>query len=186
MKIDELIILAFHFSDSGMIAGRTLLQKTLYFINEKLQFGLEFTPYYYGPYSVKITETTDSLGASGIIEEKVESLSPLNFNVAFEPRRYVYILTKTGKKIADLIKKRYPQEAKEIEQVIEEMKNLGKCHDYKNLSIAAKMHHILKVERRSMTPQTILKEASALDWRIKMKEAEEAIDFLQELKLIET
>ena len=35
MKTYELIILILHNSDERMIAGRTLIQKTIYFINEK-------------------------------------------------------------------------------------------------------------------------------------------------------
>lgn len=184
MKTYELVISTLSCSDRGMIAGRTLLQKTLYFLNEKLELGLDFVPYYYGPYSTEITEVTSSLKASGIVEEKVETFLPFNFNVAFEPRRYIYQLTGMGRQIAGLIRDRNSEKAKRIKQVIEKMKELGISHDYKNLSIAAKMDHILKIESKPMTTQQILEEANAIDWKIEKKEAEEAIDFLEELKLI--
>lgn len=184
MKTYELVIFTLFCSSKGMIAGRTLLQKTLYFLNEKLELGLDFIPYYYGPYSTEIAEVTSSLKASGIVEEIVEKFLPFNFNVAFEPRRYVYQLTEIGKKIACLIKNRNSEKTKRIKQVIEVMKKFGESHDYKNLSIAAKMDHILKVEGKPMTIEQIMKEASAIDWKIEKKEAGEAIDFLEKTKLI--
>lgn len=184
MKTYELVILTLSCSDRGMIAGRTLLQKTLYFLNEKLKLGLDFAPHYYGPYSTEIPEVTSSLKASGMVEEKVETFVPFNFNVAFEPRRYIYQLTDMGNQVADLIRDRDSERAERIKQVIEKMKKLGMSHDYKNLSIAAKMDHILKIEGKPMTTEQILKEAKAIDWKIEKKEAEEAIDFLEKLELI--
>ncbi len=96
MKTYELVILTLSYSDRGMIAGRTLLQKTLYFLNEKLGLGIDFIPYYYGPYSAEVTEVISSLKATGVVEEKVETFSSFNFNVTFEPRRYI----ETSEKLA--------------------------------------------------------------------------------------
>ena len=77
MRVDELLILTLHYSEKGMIAGRTLLQKTLYFLNEKLDFGIGFTPYYYGPYSAEVADTISSLKACGIIKEIIELISSI-------------------------------------------------------------------------------------------------------------
>lgn len=184
MKADTSVILTLYYSDSEMIAGRTLLQKTLYFLSEKLDLGLDFMPHYYGPYSTEVTEVISSLKAVGIIEENVERFLPFNFRVTFEPRRYIYRLTEIGKEIASLIADKQKEDAERINSVLEEMKKLGANNDYKNLSIAAKMHQILNTEGKKMTAEEILEEAESIGWNIEEKEAESAIDFLEKMKMI--
>lgn len=184
MRVDELLILTLSYSDKGMIAGRTLLQKTIYFLNEKLNLEIEFTPYYYGPYSAEVADTIASLKASGVIKEIVEIFPSFNFGVTFEPRRYIYQLTDIGRQMANLIEKRQSQEAKKAQKVLEQMKELGATDDYKSLSIAAKMCHILKIEDKPMTPEQILDQAKALDWEIDQCGAEAAIKFLQDMDLV--
>ena len=184
MKTYELVILTLSYSDRGMIAGRTLLQKTLYFLNEKLGLGIDFIPYYYGPYSAEVTEVISSLKATGIVEEKVETFSPFNFNVTFEPRRYIYQLTKIGSEVASLIEDTQNEEAKRMRNVLEQMKNLSASDDYKTLSIAAKMYHVLGIEGKPMITNEILEEAKALNWKISEPEAEATIKFLEGMELI--
>jgi uncharacterized protein YwgA len=184
MNADTSVILTLYYSDSEMIAGRTLLQKTLYFLSERLDLGLDFMPHYYGPYSTEVTEVISSLKATGIIEEKVERFLPFNFSITFEPRRYTYRLTEIGKEIALLIADKEKESAKMIKDVLEEMKELGANNDYKNLSIAAKMHQILNIEGKKMTAEEILDEAESIGWDIKEKEAKSAIEFLEKMKMI--
>ena len=88
----ELVLLTLMYSEKKMIAGRTLLQKTLYFLNEMLDLDIDFRSYYYGPYSSEITDCLDSLKATGIISESIEQLPAFDFNVTFEPRKYTYFL----------------------------------------------------------------------------------------------
>ncbi|MBI4722743.1 MAG: hypothetical protein HY769_07100 [Candidatus Stahlbacteria bacterium] len=185
MKTYELIILTLAYSDKGMIAGRTLLQKTLYFLNEKLKLGLDFTPHYYGPYSSEVTEVISSLKSNGIVKEELETFLPFDFKVTSESRLYIYQLPKIGKEIASLIENRQKEQANRIKDTLEEMRKLGTANDYKTLSIAAKMHHILKIEGKTMTTDEILKEADALNWEISREEAEVAINFLKGIELIE-
>lgn len=185
MRVDELLIFTLNYSDREMVAGRTLLQKTLYFLNEKLDFGIEFTPYYYGPYSAEVADTIASLKGSGIIKESVETFPSFNFGVTFEPRRYVYQSTDMGRQMVKLIKERQPQEVNKVEDVLKQMKELGAADDYKNLSIGAKMRHILKLESKPMTSEQILDQARALDWEIDQSDAEAAIKFLQDMDLVE-
>jgi uncharacterized protein YwgA len=185
MEADEVVILTLKYSDAMMIAGRTLLQKTLYFLNEKLSLGLDFTPYYYGPYSSEVAEVTSSLKAAGLLDERVETFPAFNFSVTFEPRRYTYRLTDIGKEFADLLVARDEERATEIKTILGKMKEQGAANDYKNLSIAAKMDQILKIEDKKMTAEEILKEAKSIGWNIEEEEALSAINFLDEMKLIE-
>lgn len=181
----ELVLLTLLYSEKQMIAGRTLLQKTLYFLNEMLDLDIDFRSYYYGPYSSEITDCLDSLKATGIISENIEQLPAFDFNVTFEPRKYTYFLGDTGESIAKGIEKTKSYDAEKIKNILSEMKRYGMVHDYKNLSIAAKMHHILKKENKPMEPEDILEEAKALEWHIDKKEASEAISFLKQIKLIQ-
>jgi len=179
------VILTLKYSDAMMIAGRTLLQKTLYFLNEKLSLGLDFTPYYYGPYSNEVAEVTSSLKAAGLLDERVETFPAFNFSVTFEPRRYTYRLTDIGKEFADLLVARDEERATKIKTILGKMREQGATNDYKNLSIAAKMHQILRIEKKHMTPEEILEEAKSIGWDIEEKEAESAIAFLEQMGLIE-
>ncbi|MHC1599826.1 MAG: hypothetical protein ACXQS5_03275 [Candidatus Methanospirareceae archaeon] len=184
MRADESILLTLLYSEKKMIAGRTLLQKTEYFLNEKIGLGFEFTPYYYGPYSAEIADALGSLRASGIVEEEVVEYPSFDFHITFEPRKYIYHLTDIGKDIAEFIEKKYGDEAEQIKRSLYELQKLGMVHDYKNLSIAAKMDHILKLEGKPMTSAEILEEAEVLGWDISEGEAKTAITFLEELNLI--
>lgn len=184
MNTDKLIITTLFYSDRKMISGRTLLQKTVYFLNEKLKLGVDFIPYYYGPYSPEVAETISSLKSTGIVSEEIVELPAYDFKVTFEPRQYRYKLTTIGKKMAKLIEERNIQEAQQIEEVIRIMEKQGVSHDYKDLSIAAKMHHILRLENKAMTLQEMRKVAKALGWDIKV-ELHSSIKFLEKMGLIE-
>lgn len=184
MRVDESILLTLLYSEKKMIAGRTLLQKTEYFLNEKIGLGIEFTPYYYGPYCTEIADALESLKASGIVKEEIVEYPSFDFHITFEPRKYIYYLTNIGKDIAEFIEEKYGDEAKQIKQSLYELQELGMVHDYKNLSIAAKMDHILKLEGKPMTSDEILEEAKALGWKISEDEAKTAITFLEELNLV--
>ena len=184
MRADESILLTLLYSEKGMIAGRTLLQKTEYFLNEKIGLGLEFTSYYYGPYCTEIADALESLKASGIVKEEVVEYPSFDFHITFEPRKYIYHLTGIGKDIAKVIEEKYQDEAEQIKKSLSEMRDLGRAYDYKNLSIAAKMDHILKLEGKSMTSDEIMGEAETLGWRISEDDAETAITFLENLNLI--
>ncbi len=184
MRADEVIMLLLHGSDRKMVAGRTLLQKTIYFLNERHDLGIEFVPYYYGPYSAEIADAVDSLKASGIVKEVVEEFSTFSTSVGFESRRYTYQLTDIGGEIAKNLEKKNPEGAAKIMDMLSSMEELDGARDYKNLSIAAKMHHILKIEEKDMSIAEIQEEAMALGWDIGTDGAENARNFLKGLKMV--
>ena len=184
MRADEVVMLVLHASDRKMVAGRTLLQKTIYFLNEKNKLGIEFVPYYYGPYSAEIADAVESLKASGIVKEGVEEVPPFNTSVGFELRRYTYQLASIGKKIAENLKGKYPQEVEDIENTLSSMKGLDDAENYINLSIAAKMYHILTIENKPMTVYEIQEEAEFLGWNIGENVADKALNFLKGLEMV--
>jgi len=182
--VDDVILLSLLYSKQEMIAGRTLLQKTIYFLNEKNDLGIDFVPYYYGPYSTEVTDALESLKSSGIIREEVREYVSFDFHVTFEPRKYIYHLTETGRKMAENIAKENFPLAQRIERTVSSMQNQGALNSYKALSIAAKMHNILKLEDKSMTVGEILEEAKVLGWVISEDEAKNAIQFLNGFNLV--
>lgn len=184
MRTDELIMLVLKYSDKNMIAGRTLFQKTLYFIQEKLALDLDFAPHYYGPYSTQVTDEIADLCAVGFISENIEALAPFSFGSSYEPRKYSYHLTEKGDEVSQLVERKNISDAKDIEGFLVKMKDIGAIDDYKSLSVAAKMHHILK-NKGPVKVEEVLNEAKALDWNIDQAEAEKAIDFLLKMGLDE-
>ena len=93
-------------------------------------------------------------------------------------------MTDIGEELADLFENREQSRAKEIKAILEKMKELGTADDYKNLSIAAKMHQILLVEGKKMTAEEILEEAKSIGWDIEIEEAKSAITFFDNMGLI--
>ena len=183
MRIDEIVILTLKYlsNEKGEVEGRTLLQKMIYFLNEKLDLGIPFVPYYYGPYSEKITNALEDLKNVGMIEEKIETYSQkMSRTVFFEPRLYKYIFNDFGLEFAELTEKKHKQKADEIKKTIDEIKSAFH-NDVKLLSVAGKMLTILRLKNKPMRPQNILKEAKALNWNISKKEAKEAINSLKEI-----
>jgi len=183
MRIDEIVILTLKYlsNEKGEVEGRTLLQKMIYFLNEKLDLGIPFVPYYYGPYSEKITNALESLKNVGMIEEKIETYSQkMSRTVFFEPCLYKYIFNDFGFKFAELTEKKHKQKADEIKKTIDEIKSAFH-NDVKLLSVAGKMLTILRLKNKPMRPQNILKEAKALNWNISKKEVKEVINSLKEI-----
>ncbi len=184
MNAEDLILIMLSHSEEQMIAGRTLLQKTAYFLNVKVNLDIEFSPYYYGPYSREIADSLASLKSCGIIKEEVREYVSFDFSVTFEPRKYIYSLTETGSKIAEAIEKENPILTEKLVCILSQLKEIGVEHDYKNLSIAAKMHNILIRQGRSLAISEILEEAKVLGWHISRDEAKNAVDLLDKCELV--
>lgn len=182
MNTYELILLTLLNQNEQMIAGRTLFQKTIYFLNIKMNLGINFEAYYYGPYSSEISDEISSLASSGIISECIETYPSYSFGVSFEPRKYTYKLTELGAKMAAIVKEKHRAESVMIQSILDRMKNAGAADDYKSLSIAAKMYHILKAKERAK-PSQILAEAKELGWTISEEDANASIEFLKKMEL---
>jgi len=186
MRIDEIVILTLKYlsNPKGEVEGRTLLQKMIYFLNEKLNLGIPFVPYYYGPYSEKVTNALEELRNVKMIEENVEVYSPeMSWLYIFEPRLYRYTLTDFGLKFAEMVEGKHKEEAKKIKQTIEEIKSVF-GENVKLFSVAGKMLTILRLKKEPMSHQDILEEAKVLNWKISEEEAKEAINSLRKINLI--
>ena len=186
MRIDEiLVVILRQLADiNGIIEGKTLLQKVVYFVNEKLGLNLRFVPYYYGPYSEEVTMAIEEMIGVGMIKEDVETYPSTPWLKQFEPKLYRYELNEFGLKFADIVKKEHLEQATQIENVINEIRQVFQ-NNVKLLSVAGKMFNILKLKGKPMTADDILNEAKILGWKISKADAEEAILALEKIGLIE-
>jgi uncharacterized protein YwgA len=183
MNIGHLILAVMGYSKDSTIQGRTLLQKTTYFITEKLNQQVDFAPHYYGPYSEAVAQATDGLVAVGLLTETVEKFPPSDPSANFDARRFTYELNEAGKKVlSELEKGKNGEEFKQIKNLVEEMQKLA-GGDYKYLSVAAKMHHILKRHKKAISAKEISKEAKVLGWTLSEEDIKGVIDFLRKMGL---
>jgi len=186
MNTGHLILAVVGYSKDSTIQGRTLLQKTVYFVSEKIGQKIDFSPHYYGPYSEVVAQATDSLVAVGLLQEIVEKFPPFDPNANFDARRFTYKLNKAGIEVLhELEKGEDKEELKQVKRLVEEMQQLQLAGmDYKYLSIAAKMHHILKRHnKKAISAEEISKEAEVLGWVLSQQDIKGVIDFLQKMGL---
>ena len=59
MKAEELVYKVLSLANNNTISGRDRIQKIVYFLNEKLNLGIKFYSYYYGPYSEEVADGLD-------------------------------------------------------------------------------------------------------------------------------
>lgn len=183
MNIGHLILAIVGYSKNSTVPGRTLLQKTAYFVTEKLNQKIDFAPHYYGPYSEVVAQATDGLVAVGLLTENVEKLSPFDPGANFDARRFTYKLNHAGIEVLEELEKgENGEEFRQVKKLVGEMENLA-GRDYKYLSVAAKMHHILKRRPKPITASEISREAGILGWKLSKPDIDGVIGFLQELKL---
>ena len=100
-----LLVAFFGFYDDS-VKGRTRVQKDICILkyNDKIPFNFDFNSHYYGPYSSELTDTMDTMVASGFIKEVIMIL-PQGI------LRYDYRLTEEGKKLFANIKKVFEQKS---------------------------------------------------------------------------
>lgn len=181
------VLLALKATD-GKLVGRTLLQKRLYFLNELLDLGIKFRPHYYGPYSREVADAVDSLVSSGLLRETVEYFEDVE-DAYGDLRRYTYALSEdSDEAIGTLAEAADSKQSALIEEKAREINALAQANDYRDLSIAAKIHHIVGL-RGKVTVGELAKEALQLGWSLPESDQgmnEKAVNFLKELGLVTT
>jgi hypothetical protein len=165
------------------VVGRTLLQKKLYLLNELMSSGIRFQPHYYGPYSRDVAEAVDSLVSAGLIIERTESM-PFETTPWGDSTRYSYSLGgDLGEKIEQFLEADYPAEYPRLKKRLAKINSCPESFDYRALSIAAKVHQILKLKGTLKIAQ-FPREAKRLGWRLRPKDVGKAAKFLEGLNLI--
>ena len=170
-------------SNQGSIKGRTLLQKTCYFVAVLLEFEneMDFHPHFYGPYSPLIDQAVNELVGLGLIEQKSIGFGASDIR-GFEVRRYDFKITDDGQEVLQVFRRKDPDTFRRIQTVAQKIKDLGDIN-YFDLSIAAKAYHVIRSQNRALTRQEIVREASHLGWKIEPTSLNQAVRVLQALGL---
>ncbi len=183
MNTYDFVHLALH-AMGGEIAGKTKLQKTVYFLGvmteclEELGYGA----HYYGPYSAEVAEGADRLVALGFVDVSVSGAWGVDAR-GFEVARYDYKLNEEGKRVAEQKKLRFPNVWKSIESAAEKLRTGGDRH-YMNLSLAAKIHFMLGKKEGEATLDELCELAEDFGWSVSQDQADEAATFLKSLGLV--
>ena len=157
---------------SGLL--RTQLQKILYFASQKSLIKDSFERGYYGPFSSDVANSAESLVSANFLNETIEWF-PKGIG-------YRYSLTKGVKKAIPQLKKEIPTEVvEELGEIVESCATRTASF----LSIAAKVHYVLKKMDAPMTAEEIARQAEKLRWNISSDEVLGASNLLKELGLIE-
>lgn len=166
----------------GKMAGKTLIQKRAYFLNEFLKLGLHFKPHYYGPYSPDLDDAIGKAKVLGFVQESAVNFGP-DMNTGFEVRRFDYVLTPDGKVVAAVLKKQYQQEWERLTETLGKIREADK-NDYVALSLAAKTFYILSTSGRTLTVPDIAAEAKCIGWQVSERDIERATELLLKLGLV--
>ena len=153
---------------------RTQLQKIMYFASQKDILEDSFGRGYYGPFSSDVANFMESLVSANFLNETIEFFAGgIGYN---------YSLTKDGKEVIPQLKKQISMEVvEELAEIIEICRN----RTASSLSIAAKVHYVLKKMNVPMTTKQVASHAEKLKWGISPDKVLEASKLLKELELVE-
>lgn len=166
----------------GKMAGKTLIQKRAYFLNEFLNLGLRFKPHYYGPYSPDLDDAIGRAKVLGFIQENAFDFGP-NISTGFEVRRFDYVLAPDGKVVVEALKKQYQSEWERLAETLGKIREADK-NDYVALSLAAKAFYILSTSNTPLKVPDIVAEARRIGWRVSERDIERAAELLLRLGLV--
>lgn len=167
-------------SNDGEINGRTAVQKLVYLskvIIPELEIPL-YKSHYYGPFSPDL----------GLALEKLVSYSFVD-EVKIPGRMYEgykYRLTPDGKDMVKIIKTDKAELYSKVKKVVTTCKEF--C-DLKiaPLSYAAKIFFMLEIhppDKRKMSYDDAIKEASTLGWKISPDDVDQGVSLLEKLNLV--
>jgi len=176
----DAVMLTVQGEQRGALHGRTLLQKKLYFASVLANEEFGFRPHYYGPYSQTLAGAVDSLVSNGFLSESVESF-PGEPNLFGERRRHSYSLTDDGKAVVEAMPE--TEESMEWRKALNRINSHDVAQDFNLLSVAAKVHVILKELGRATTSE-IRRQAQNYGWQLSDPEIKEVGGFLQHLGLV--
>ncbi|MGH8247414.1 MAG: hypothetical protein ACREUU_13400 [Gammaproteobacteria bacterium] len=165
----------------GSIPGRTLLHKRAYFVQDcaGVPDEIEFVSHFYGPYSPELDVAIGDAKAFAFLDERLLGFRATHVD-GFERRRYEFYLTEDGREFTDHVKKSRLAEYSRIVGAAARIREAGDP-DYFQLSIAAKVHFVLKKEGSPMAAYQVRSVAQALQWNISPENLEGAVAFLERL-----
>ncbi|MEI7731176.1 MAG: hypothetical protein WCO56_16500 [Verrucomicrobiota bacterium] len=182
MKVRSVILLSLD-AFGGIVSGKTMLQKRLFFMAQYLKQEWGFNAHYYGPYSNLIASELVTLKVQGLVAESCLRYGGADSS-GFEKKRCDYTLTETGKNAVQWLKKEFPNDSNKLRQIalrIVEAGDLG----YEDLSIAAKAYFILKQSESDMlSTAEIADKARKFSWQVTEPQISKACGYLVSLGLV--
>lgn len=164
--------------------GKTNVHKNLYLIKEMLKNEFElpyrFKPYFYGPFSVEISNALDLLQSSGLLDSDERELGRDDM----EMRLTVYRLTDSGEKAIEKARNSYPDFFQQLERHFNTIKGTGQHQNTRVLATAAKLKLIVSQEGKPLTIPMIQEKAQELGWEISDSDTQAAIDVLDRTGLV--
>ena len=133
-----------------------------------------FRPHFYGPFAPEVESAMGLLVELGFVSEDQRKVG------ISERIRYDYDLTEDGVRLSGSLANANPTIAGNIKDAVSRIAASGEL-DYNQLSLAAKVEHILAAEGRSMTAQDISQRASELGWQFGAQNVMPIAKFLQSL-----
>lgn len=179
MTINDAILAVVGASRDEGVKGRTLVQKKLYFLSVLTDQDFGFAPHYFGPYSSLVAGQLGALVEAGFVHEGLD-VFPGRRGRFGETRRYTYQLTPEGRQVLDLIER---DDAGWLE-AIERINSHQISDDVDRLSIAAKVHYILR-EHGDPTIGEIRGYAEELGWDVSEGDIAAVTEYLERLHLVE-
>ncbi len=165
----------------GEIRGKTKMQKEMYFLAEVLQMDLAYRPHFYGPYSDEVGGGMDQLEGIGFVDMRREYLGREDQR-GFEVHRCDFKLNKHGEEMASWLEHKYPEESQKIGEFIKKLSAVPGGANYMNISLAAKVHYILKRSNQPLTREEIREIAKELGWgNIEQRDIDGAANILETL-----
>ena len=178
----DAVMLTIREEKEGTLHGRTLLQKRIYFASVLAKEELGFRPHYYGPYSQTVADAVDSLVSNRFLAESIESFpGEANLFGERERRRHSYSLTDDGKTVVEATLG--TEESAKWREALQRVNSHPVAQDFNLLSVAAKVHVILKGMGRAKTTE-ISHQAQHYGWQLSGPEIEEVGEYLQHLDLV--
>ena len=176
----DAVMLTVREEEGGALHGRTLLQKKLYFASVLAKEDFGFRPHYYGPYSQTVAAAVDSVVSNGFLEESIKSF-PGEANLFGEWRRHSYSLTDDGKAVVEATPE--TEESAKWREALRTVNSHPVAQDFNLLSVAAKVHVILKEMGKAKTTE-ISRQAQHYGWQLSPGDIEKVGDYLEHLGLI--
>lgn len=162
--------------------GRTAIQKLVYFIKLNTSLDVQFRPYYYGPYSDKVTDSIQTLKALNFIEENPEPFQSRD-DPSLLVMKYGYKLTKDGESVVKTLKDKNPKQYDEINTIVQQCRRISGL-DTNTLAYAAKVKFILSMEGVELNETIIRDSAKKYGWNLTEENVNKAVQLLNGLGLL--
>ncbi len=176
MTLIDALLATIAAEDGGVVQGRTLLQKKLYFLSVLTGEDFGFSPYFYGPYSSDVSAQLGTLIQAGFVEETSVSL-PVLSAPQYEPKLFHYRLSPVGQEVLPQIQ----EDLVQYREALARVNGHPVAKSAKPLAIAAKVHLISSGER--LDAGEIQRRAIQFGWTLEDRDIVQATEYLEHLGL---